>query len=92
MIQNIRHKGLAALHESGQTKGVLQEQVKRLRQILLLLDTAKTLNDMDLPGLRLHPLKGDRAGFHAVWVSWNWRVTFRLENGEAWDVDYTDYH
>lgn len=92
MIRNIRHKGLESLHINDQTKGVKQSHVKRLRQILALLNTATTLDDMDLPGLRLHPLKGDLAGFHAVTISGNWRVIFRLENGEALDVDYIDYH
>ena len=92
MIQSIRHKGLAALHESGQTKGVTQVHVKRLRQILFLLDTAKTLDDMALPGMRLHALKGDLVGFYAVNVSGNWRVMFRFENDAVLDVDYIDYH
>jgi proteic killer suppression protein len=92
MIRNIRHKGLEALHVSDQTRGVNQSHVKRLRQILALLNTATTLDDIDLPGMRLHPLKGNLAGFYAVNVSGNWRVVFRFENGDAWDVDYTDYH
>ena len=92
MIRNIRHKGPESLHINDQTKGVKQSHVKRLRLILALLNTANTLDDMDLPGLRLHALKGDLVGFHAVTVSGNWRVIFRLENGEAIDVDYIDYH
>ena len=92
MIRNIRHKGLAALYHHDQTRGVQQAHVKRLRQILLLLDTATVLDDMNAPGLRLHALKGDLQGCYAVTVSGNWRVIFRFENGEALDVDYLDYH
>ena len=92
MIRNIRHKGLEALHSNNQARGVQQAHVKRLRQILAVLDTANTLDDIDLPGLRLHPLKGTLAGLHAVTVSGNWRVVFRFENNDTWDVDYVDYH
>jgi proteic killer suppression protein len=89
----IRHKGLRALYEKGQTKGVQQQQVKRLRFILVRLDAASCSTDMDLPGLRLHVLHGDKEGFYAVNVSGNWRVIFRFdETGEATDVDLTDYH
>lgn len=93
MIKIIRHKGLKALYEKDQTKGVQQSQVERLRVILARLDAAATPADMDLPGLRLHPLKGDLAGFYAVDVSGNWRVIFRFdEDGNATDIDLTDYH
>jgi proteic killer suppression protein len=88
----IRHKGLKALYEKGQTKGIQQQQAKRLRLILARLDAASTPADMDLPGLRLHPLKGGFAGFYAVDVSGNWRVIFRFDEGEATDVDLVDYH
>jgi proteic killer suppression protein len=92
MISNIRHKGLAALYHEDRTKGVKQSLVKRLRQILALLDTAITVEDMNLPGLNLHQLKGNLAGFYAVSVSGNWRVIFRFEDGQATEVDLIDYH
>ena len=92
MIGSIRHKGLAALYYDGRTKGVNQALVKRLRQILALIETALTIDDMDLPGLKLHALKGDLAAFHSVAVSGNWRVVFRFRDGEALDVDLIDYH
>jgi proteic killer suppression protein len=92
VIRNFRHKGLAALYQDDQTRGVHQAHVKRLRQILALLDTATVLADMNAPGLRLHALKGDLVGYHAVEVSGNWRVVFRLEGSHALDVDYLDYH
>jgi proteic killer suppression protein len=92
VIGNIRHKGLAALYYDDRTKGVKQSLVTRLRQILALLATACTVEDMNLPGLKLHQLKGDLAGFYAVSVSGNWRVIFRFEDGQAADVDLIDYH
>lgn len=92
MIGSIRHKGLAALYYDDQPKGVKQSLVKRLRYILALLATAFIVDDMNIPGLKLHQLKGDLAGFYAVSVSGNWRVIFRFEDGEATDVDLIDYH
>ncbi len=92
MIGSIKHKGLAALYYDDQTKGVKQSHVKRLRQILFLLDTALVVEDMNAPGLKLHQLKGDRTGFYAVSVSGNWRVIFRFEDKQALDVDLIDYH
>jgi len=92
MIGSVTHKGLAALYYDDRTKGVKQSLVKRLRQILALLATAVTVEDMNLPGLTLHQLKGDLAGFYAVAVSGNWRVIFRFEAGQAAEVDLIDYH
>ena len=92
MIQKFKHKGLKKLFESGDTAGVKPDHASRLRKILALLETADTLGDMDLPGLGLHELKGPRKGTWAVKVSGNWRVTFKLQSGEALDVNYEDYH
>lgn len=69
-----------------------QALVKRLRQILALLDTALVAEDMNIPGLRFHQLTGDLAGFCSVSVSGNWRVIFHFENGQATDIDLIDYH
>ena len=92
MIGSITHKGLAALYYDDQTRGVKQSLVKRLRQILASLATAGTVEDMNLPGLKFHQLKGDLAGFYAVSVSGNWRVIFRFEDGQASEVNLLDYH
>ncbi|MBF0308791.1 MAG: type II toxin-antitoxin system RelE/ParE family toxin [Magnetococcales bacterium] len=92
MIQNIRHKGLSLLFQEGQSKGVKQSLVKRLRQILSLLNTAVVAEDMNLPGLHFHSLSGELAGYYAVSVSGNWRVIFRFEEGHANSVDLIDYH
>ncbi len=92
MIQRIKHKGLRALFESGVSSGVDAQHIARPRKILALLETAETLEDMDLPGLGLHPLKGNRKGDWAVKVSGNWRITFKIQNGDVFDVNYEDYH
>lgn len=92
MIRSIRHKGLRRLYEDGDPRGVISEHAEKLRDILARLDASATATDMDLPGFRLHPLKGDLKGFWAVTVRANWRVIFRFAEGDALDVDYVDYH
>ena len=92
MIQSLRHKGLRRLHEDDDPRGVLAEHAEKLRDILARLDAARKVEDMDLPGFRLHALKGDRKGFWAVTVRANWRVVFRFADHDALDVDYLDYH
>ena len=92
MIVDIEHKGLADLFWKDLSKGVMQSQVKRLKQILSTLEDAKTVDDMNLPGLKLHALKGNKSGFYAVSVSGNWRVIFRFADGNAYDVNLVDYH
>ena len=92
MITTIRHKGLRCLQETDDPRGVMADHADKLRRILARLDASRTAADMDLPGYRLHPLKGALAGFYAVAVNGNWRVIFRFEQGSATDVDYIDYH
>ncbi len=92
MIRSIRHKGLRHLHEDDDRRGVISEHAEKLRDILARLDAASAAEDMDLPGFRLHPLKGELKGFWAVTVRANWRVIFRFSDRDAWDVDYVDYH
>ena len=92
MIGAIRHKGLRRLHETDDPRGVLADHAGKLQRILARLEAAKNSSDMDLPGYRLHSLKGTLAGFYAVSVNGNWRVIFRFEQGNATDIDYIDYH
>ncbi len=92
MIKKFKHKGLKKLFESRVASGIQPQHATRLRQILALLETADTIRDMDLPGLELHELKGQRKGTYAVKVSGNWRVTFKITNGDILDVNYEDYH
>jgi proteic killer suppression protein len=92
VIRSIRHKGLKHLHEDDNPRGVMPEHAVKLRDILARLDAASTSADMDLPGFHLHSLKGEFKGFWAVTVRANWRVIFRLAEGDALDIDYIDYH
>ena len=92
MIKKFKHKGLKRLFESGVVAGIQPPQAPRLRRILALLETADTIEDMDLPGLNLHELKGKRKGTFVVKASGNWRITFRIIDGDVLDVDYEDYH
>ena len=91
MIKSFRHKGLKRLFERDDPSGVNPEHVGKLRNILATLHAARIVTHMDLPGFRLHPLKGEQKGFWAVTVRANWRVIFRFD-GDAEDVDYVDYH
>lgn len=88
----IAHKALRALHDADRSRGLPQDLVPRLRRILGTLRVAAKPSDVDVPGYRLHPLKGDRAGYWSIRVSANWRIVFRFENGEPVDVDLVDYH
>ena len=92
MIVSFAHKGLEKFYRTGKTAGIQAQHAKRLRLILTNLDQAERAEDMDLPGLRLHPLKGDRRGFWSVSVSGNWRVTFRFTGRDMEIVNYEDYH
>ncbi|MBP3981385.1 type II toxin-antitoxin system RelE/ParE family toxin [Acidovorax sp. JG5] len=92
MIQSFRHKGLRRLFETGSASGVQAAHAKRLRMQLAALDTAKTIDDMDIPGFRLHVLKGEMLGRWAITVSGNWRLTFGFHDGNAHVLDYEDYH
>ena len=92
MINSFKHKGLKKLFETGSVSEVNPEHKTRLRRILALLETSSSLEDMDLPGLDLHELKGNRKGTFAVKVSGNWRVTFKILDGDVFDVNYEDYH
>ena len=88
----IAHRGLRRLYERGEVKQLDPRLVPRIRRVLLLLDEATEPRHMDLPGFRLHPLKGDRAGQWSVSVTGNWRIVFRFADGEVVDVDLVDYH
>ena len=92
MIISFRHKGLKLLFENGDRRRVLLQHVEKIERILARLEEAAVVRNMDLPGFRLHPLKGDLAGYWAVTVSGNWRIVFRFEGGDASDVDLIDYH
>jgi proteic killer suppression protein len=92
MIRSIRHKGLRRLYEDDDARSLTAEHECKLRDILARLDVATTIGDLDLPGFRLHQLKGDMKSLWAVTVRANWRVIFRFVEGDALDVDYIEYH
>jgi toxin HigB-1 len=92
MIESFKHKGLRQLFEDDTTKGVNAEHIRKLRQILAVLQAAETIEAVRLPMFGLHPLKGELKGFWAVTVRANWRVIFRFEDGKASDLDLVDYH
>ena len=92
MLRSIRHRGLKRLLEQDDPSKVRADQVERIRSILALLDAAASPQGMNVPGLWLHRLKGQYRGFWSVTVSGNWRIVFRFEGGDAYDVDLVDYH
>ncbi len=92
MIEGFRHKGLRQLYENDNRRLLTTDMVERVRVILAALDSAETLEDLNRPSFRLHPLKGDRKGVFSVSVSGNWRITFRHQAGDAMDVNLEDYH
>ncbi len=92
MIKSFRHKGLQRFFLDGTKKGIQPKHAEKLADILDLLDAASEIRDMSFPGSDLHPLKGDFRSFWSVRVSGNWRIVFRFENGDVFDVDYIDYH
>jgi len=92
-VRSFRHKGLKRYYEQGDTKGLAQEQVAKLTNMLTLLDEAREPGDMGLyPGWRLHRLKGDMKDFWSLTVTRNWSLVFRMESGDVYDVDLVDYH
>jgi proteic killer suppression protein len=92
VIKSFRHKGLKRFYETGSTSGIQSSHKKRLRLQLAALETASIIGDMDIPGFKLHRLKGSRKVSWSIWVSGNWRVTFEFEDGNAYVVNYEDYH
>ncbi len=92
MIKSFRHRGLKALYAGKTARRVAPQQVERICDILAVLDQSRVPEDMNLPGFKLHSLRGELKGHWAVAVTGNWRVTFRIGAGHAVDVDYVDYH
>ncbi len=92
MILSFKHRGLKRLFERGDRSQIAADILHRVENILSALDAAEAPRALDLPGYRLHQLKGDRRGFWSVTVRANWRIIFRFENGDAIDVELLDYH
>ena len=92
MIQGFRHKGLQRLYEKADRKSLATDMVPKIERIMARLDVAATAQMLNVPGLKLHPLKGRLKGFWSVWVTGNWRIIFRFEGSHVVDVDLVDYH
>ena len=92
MIRRFRHRGLKRLYDHDEASRVQAAHAPRLRRILTALDHAERPADMDVPGWKLHPLKGNRKGEWSVWATGNWRVTWRFDGADVTDVNYEDYH
>ena len=88
MIISFRHKGLARLYHRAERRGVAADLLPKVERILARLDVVTSVGQMDLPGWKLHPLKGKLKGFWSVWVSGNWRIIFRFAGTDATDVDW----
>jgi proteic killer suppression protein len=92
MIKTFLHKGLELYFRTGSKRGIAPAHATRLRLQLARLNSAQVPQDMNLPGWRLHPLRGDLREHWAVWVDKSWRLTFRFEGTDAVLVNYQDYH
>lgn len=98
MIKSFRHKGLEKFFKTGNAAGIQAAHGAKLKRQLAQLDAARDADDMNVPGWKLHPLKGKNAknqdvdGHYSIWVSGNWRLTFYFDDGDAVLIDYQDYH
>lgn len=92
MIKSFKHKGLERFFESNDIRGIQAIHKDKLQVLLTALDTAKFVTDMDMMGANLHRLKGKQAHLWSVKVNGNWRVTFEFDDGDAYIVNYEDYH
>ena len=92
MIKSFRGKGLRRFYEEGSVAGIQPPHASRLRMQFAAVETAATIEDMNIPGVRLHALKGRERGRWSIWVNGNWRLTFELHDGNVYAVDYEDYH
>ncbi len=92
MIKSFKHRGLKSFHERSDRKLLDAKQVKRIKRLLDVLDIVENVEGLNFLGNDLHQLKGNRKDTWSVGVSGNWRLTFRFDNGDAYDVNLEDYH
>lgn len=92
VIHGFRHRGLRQFFETGSTAGIQPALARKLRLQLAALHSAAQIEDLDLPGYRLHLLKGAEKGRWSIWVNGNWRLTFAFRDGHVFDLDFEDYH
>ncbi len=92
MIKSWAHKGLKKFYETGSKAGIQPIHAERLRELLLALDSAEEVQQLNLPSYRLHSLIGDRQNTWSLTVSGGWRITFEFHDGDAYITNYEDYH
>lgn len=92
MIKSFKHKGLELFYNTGNIKGIQAVHAKKLEYLFVLLDAMSSTEDMKLPMLRFHQLKGDKKNLYSITVQANWRLTFEFKNENVYILDYTDYH
>ncbi len=92
MIKSFKHKGLEEFYEKGSKKGIQAQHATKLRMQLAALDSAQSIEDLDIPGYRLHSLRGNRKGIWSITVSGNWRVTFEFTDSNVYIANYEDNH
>lgn len=92
MIKSFKHKGLKKYFQTGSISGIQANHQRKLRMQLAAIDTAQVIEDINLPGFKLHLLKGNRHGIWSITVNGNWRITFEFTDGNAYILDYEDYH
>lgn len=92
VIKSFRHKGLKRFFETGKVSGIQPAHARRLKLQLMALHSAQSIDDMEIPGFRLHRLTGREKGRWSIWVNGNWRLTFEFEDGNVHVLDYEDYH
>lgn len=92
MIKSFKHKGLKKFFDTGSTAGINASQKTKISLRLAVLNNAAKIEDVDMPGFHLHPLAGNRLGVWSITVTGNWRITFELQDGDVFIVNYEDYH
>lgn len=92
MIKSFKHKGLERYYRTGVKSGVQPKHAAKLRMQLAALDSAAEIEDLNIPGYRLHPLKGQRKGVWSITVNGSWRLTFEFCDGNVYILNYEDYH
>ncbi len=92
MIKSFRHNGLKRYFETSSKSGIPSQHARRWTMQLTALDTATTIEDLDIPGFRLHALRGRDKGQWSIWINGNWRITFEFRDGHAYVLNYEDYH
>ena len=92
MIKSFKHKGLEKYYSTGSLKGIQANHSNKIRMQLAALDSARNIEDIDIPGYRLHQLKGSHKNLWSITVNGNWRITFEFSESNVYIVNYEDYH